>query len=294
MTTNRLQGGQALVLVLLSLAVVLTLVLFILSRSVTDIAVSSREEEAVRAFSAAEAGVEKGLTTGVGILSSDFEAGSKFSAEVSDFAEGDTNFTFPGNFTSGEAATVWFVGHDGDGNMTCAGGDCFTGASIRVCWGKRGTGESTATTPAIEASIFYAATPGDYSSVRIARVTADPYVGRISSNSFDAASLADCTIDGEDFEFQKDISFAGLSIPAGSYGVQNGLQFAKIRMLYNSDTSHRAGVDAGASLLPSQGLRVDSSGSAGESNRRLDVFQGWPEPPEIFDFAIFSSSGLSK
>ena len=37
-------AGQALVLVLLSLAVVLTLVLFILSRTITDIAVSTSEE----------------------------------------------------------------------------------------------------------------------------------------------------------------------------------------------------------------------------------------------------------
>ncbi len=45
-------------LVLLSMSVVLTLVLFILSRSITDIAVTTSQEEAVRAFSAAEAGVD--------------------------------------------------------------------------------------------------------------------------------------------------------------------------------------------------------------------------------------------
>ena len=52
----KIESGQALLLVLLGMAVVLTIVLSILSRSVTDIAVTSREEEALRAFSAAEAG----------------------------------------------------------------------------------------------------------------------------------------------------------------------------------------------------------------------------------------------
>ena len=60
------ESGQALILVLLSLSVVLTLVLYVVSRSVTDVAVSSQQEESVRAFSAAEAGIEKTLVIGTG------------------------------------------------------------------------------------------------------------------------------------------------------------------------------------------------------------------------------------
>ena len=52
------QSGQALLLVLLSMAVILTVVLSILSRSILDVAVTTGEEEALRAFSAAEAGMQ--------------------------------------------------------------------------------------------------------------------------------------------------------------------------------------------------------------------------------------------
>jgi Tfp pilus assembly protein PilX len=84
--TRKSQKGQALVLVLLSLSVVLTLVLFILSRSITDVAVSSKEEESARAFSAAEAGIERSLVVGSGNSSDIGDA--HYVASVTSFALG--------------------------------------------------------------------------------------------------------------------------------------------------------------------------------------------------------------
>jgi Tfp pilus assembly protein PilX len=289
------EKGQALVLVLLSLAVVLTLVLFILSRSVTDIAVSSREEEAVRAFSAAEAGVENALVVGVGSTSDIGNA--SFTANVSDFAVGLPSFVYPLSLSSGESGTVWFMGHNTDADTLCdATHPCFTGSSVKVCWGKEGTSDSTGTTPAIEFTLFYETTPGSVATARIARGVYDPNSSRRSSNSFAADDGAGCTIEGENFEFSKNISFASLGVPAGSYNVDEGLQFAKVRMFYNTDANHKIAFDVSATgnTLPSQGLKVSSSGVAGESNRRLEVFQGWPEAPSIFESVVFSSNGVTK
>jgi len=50
----------------------------------------------------------------------------------------------------------------------------------------------------------------------------------------------------------------------------------------------------GNALLPSQGLRIESTGISGESNRKIDVFQGYGEPPPIFDGAVFSLGGITK
>ena len=55
------QSGQALLIVLLSMAVILTVVLSFASKSITEVSITSYEEDALRAFSAAEAGVEKAL-----------------------------------------------------------------------------------------------------------------------------------------------------------------------------------------------------------------------------------------
>jgi len=296
MLVHRNTRGQALVLVLLSLAVVLTLVLFILSRSVTDIAVSSREEEAVRAFSAAEAGVENALIVGVGSASDIGNA--SFTASVSDFASGLSSFVYPLSLSSGESGTVWFIGHDTDSNTLCdVSRPCYKGKSIKVCWGKEGTPAATGATPAIEFSLFYESTPGSSATAKIARGVYDPNASRRSANSFAAPDGAGCAIDGESFAFSKNISFSSLGVPAGVYNVNEGLQFAKVRMFYNTDANHKIAFDvsgSGGTTLPSQGLKVNSSGVAGESNRRLEVFQGWPEAPGIFESVVFSSNGVTK
>jgi len=289
-------NGQALVLVLLSLAVVLTLVLFVLARSVTDVAVSSRSEDAVRAFSAAEAGIEQALIVGAG--TSNQIGNASFTSSVTEFASGQTKFVYPLTLSSGDTSTVWFVEHDSSGNPICnAGNPCFTGRNLKVCWGREGTSASSATTPAVELSVFYESTPGNPATARIARSAFDPFSARPTPNNFSAPDLGTCNIDGEIFAFQKTIDLSTLGIPAGVYNVENGLQMARLRMFYNTDASQKVGFDvniAGNTILPSQGLQVESSGTAGESSRRLSVFQSWPEAPSVFDYAVYSSVGISK
>jgi len=292
-------SGQALLLVLLSMAVVLTIVLSILSRSITDVAVTTRSEEALRAFSAAEAGVERALIIGSDISTTSL-GDAEFSADVSSYAEGSNSFYYPVNILSGEAMSVWFVAHDTDENFICSPTNpCFTGNTIKVCWGKPGTPASDATTPAIEVSVVYAQTPGDYSTIRVARGVYDPNSGRWATNNFASPDAGTCTINGKSFQFQKTIGLgaAGLNIPIASYSTENGLQFARVRMLYNSTTAQPLGVNAnfaGNSPLPSQGTMIAASGSSGESNRKIEVFRSFGESPPIFDSALFSLGGLVK
>ena len=156
---------------------------------------------------------------------------------------------------------------------------------VKVCWGKPDTPLSDLYTPAVEASVFY-----DRAAVKIARAVFDPNVGRTTSNSFDQGASAGCAIDNVSYQFSSTVTFADLGIADTS-----DLLFARLRMFYNSDQNHIAGFDVtGQGNLPSQGLDIDSLGEAGSSNRRLEVFQSWPEPPAIFDYAIFSNSGLIK
>lgn len=290
-------SGQALLLILLSMAVVLTIVLSILSRSITDVAVTTKEEEALRAFSAAEAGVEQSLVIGSSIGSTQIGDAS-FKTTVTGALTNGKEFANPVGLFSGESLNFWFVAHDDDGALVCnATFPCFTGQQIKVCWGKSGAPANDASTPAIEVSTYYAATPGDYSTVRIARITADPNTVRRASNNFTAPDAGTCTTDNATFQFQKTIDFASLSVPAGSYGTQNGLQFAKVRMFYNTAETHPVGIFinfASNTNLPSQGLRIESVGVSGDSNRKIDVFQGYGEAPPVFDSSIFSLGGITK
>lgn len=288
-------SGQAILLVLLGMAVVLTIILSILSRSVTDIAITSREEEALRAFSAAEAGFERALIAGSSIPQTQIGDAS-FTASVSDFAQGITGYNHPTSMVSGESAVLWYVAHNSNGDLECnsgAGLNCYTGNEMNVCWGKPGTPSGSATTPAIEVSIYYAETPGDYSTVRVARDTADPNAARTASNNFGSVDLGTCSVSGESYEFQKTIRYNDLGIISAVRNTENGLQFARIRMLYNTDTPQPFAVFLD-NPIPSQGKRIESTGTSGEATRRIVIFQTFSELPPIFDSAIFSSGDLTK
>lgn len=286
------QAGQALLLVVLSLAVVLTVVLSILARSVTDIKISTGSEESLRAFSAAEAGIETGLNSLIVGDSSGDLGGASFESSVTKVGEGSSSFIHPSSLFSGETSLFWFVAHDVSGNLVCnAANDCFTGSSLQVCWGKPGTSASLVTTPAIEASIVYAQTAGNYATLRIARDTADPNATRRASNSFSTAGGA-CSLGTETFAFQKTLDFSAMGI--SSFATPNVLQFLVIRMLYNTAESHPVGISTTGGLLPSQGFLVESSGVSGDANRRLNVFQGYGEPPLPFGAVIFSPPGITK
>ena len=287
------EAGQALVLVLLSLSVVLTLILFILSRSITDVAVSSRQDEAVRAFSAAEAGVERALVTGSN-YSAESLGNASYTTSVTEFALDSNDLVYPSAVSSGETVTVWFTSHKTDGSMSCDSPlPCYAGPQMKVCWGNPGTVANSAVTPAVEVTVYYEVTPGDLSTLRIGRTTADPNAGRTGTNSFSGVDGVTCQVGSQTYAFQKTITFADLGIPASSYGSDNGLQLAQIRMLYN-DISHNVGINVTGDTLPSQGKAIDSSGTVtGGSNRRIIVHQGWPEFPFVSN-SMISPVGITK
>lgn len=291
MLSNTHIKGQTLLLILLSMSVVLVVVLSIVARSITDVAISSREEEAIRAFSAAEAGIEQALIIGVG--TSNVSLGNaSFSSSVTETGRGESFFNYPSPIYSGESATFWFVDHDEDGNATCsdAESNCFTGTSMTVCWGEPGTVINDSKAPAIETSVVYAVIAGDYATLRIFRDTADPYLGRMSSNSFGGvtSSAGNCVIDGERYQFSKTIILSALP------HALNNLQYAKVRMFYNDTKAHKVGVQVVGGTLPLQGTKIESSGQAGDANRKVEVFQMIGETPGVFDNVLFSGGGISQ
>jgi hypothetical protein len=274
MKRTSLESGQALVLVLLSLAVVLTIVLFIIGRSVTDIAISGSESQAVSAFSAAEAGVEQALVIGAGTSATIGDA--SYTAQITNVAQGVSSFVYPVELNSGDSITLWFKSQDGRPN--------FTGNTLKICWAKAGTAGNSAVTPAIEASVIYETSAGNPATSRVYRAAYDPNSGRSPSNSFTSAG-GGATIAGQVFPFCNTLSLAGLT----------NLQFATIRMFYNSNTAHPVGFDStNGALFPTQGVVIDSAGKSGQSSRSVQVFQGWPEVPPVFLSGVYSSSGLTK
>lgn len=289
-------SGQALLLVLLGMAVILTIVLSILSSSVTDVRITTTEEDALRAFSAAEAGVERALITGGAATGS--LGDSNFNANITTIGQAATSYIYPSDVAAGDTATIWMVSHGADDVLICdATSPCFRGRDIKLCWGKSGTANNVATTPALEVAVYYANTPGNYGTIRIGRANYDPNSGRLATNSFVSPDAGTCTIGTTTFAFQKTINLSTLGIPATSYNVANGLQMVRVRLLYNTDRAQSVGIDtnfAGNSNFPTQAIQIESTGTAGDSTRKVQVLKSYADLPPIFDAAIFSPIGITK
>lgn len=290
------QKGQALLIVLLVMAVVLTIGLSLVSRSITDITISQKEEESARAFSAAEAGIERALieaATG-GIISGRYpDTGGEYVVGSAEQLGGGPDFILPTQVASGEVVPVWLVAHDENGDIVCDDEDnpCFIGSSLKICWGEEGTLPDSSTTPSIEASVFYK----NGLQIKIGRGAFDPNSTRMATNQFASSDSGTCTIGSTDFAFSKTITFGGaagdLAPRRQRIQDEDGPQIARIRFFYNTDRAHPVGVQVTGGNLPPQGTKIVSTGTVGDITRKIEVSRLFEDLPSVFDSGLFSGAG---
>ena len=135
----REQKGQAVLVVLLIMAAVGTIALSVASRSVVDVSLTKQEEEKIRAFSAAEAGIENLLSQG---LAGNLGTGKTSPAglpvdyvyDVEEVGGGTGGYELEEALQDGEVIQVPLNGSAGE---------------VKICWGKSGEDPS-----AVEISVF--------------------------------------------------------------------------------------------------------------------------------------------
>jgi len=276
-------SGQALLVILLIMAVALTIGLAITSRTVTDVEISSQTEEAARAFSAAEAGIEEAL---VGIGTTTFGGG--FGEGVSyttkrDLLGASSQFLFPEATRADEVRTLWLAEYPDT--------QSYMADSLILYWGNYDSGER----PALEATIYFKI-GSDY---KVIRYTLDSE-SRDPDNGFCRPGDGSPRCDGV-LEFIKNGSF-----PIGGKTARNKttldllpasggtLLFVRLRLLYANEATQVVGAEAVVGSLPSQGVKIESTGLAGTSTRKVEVVRMHPAPPGIFDFLLYSGGDLSK
>jgi len=251
--------GQALLVILLIMAVALTIGLAITSRTVTDVEISGKTEEAARAFSAAEAGIEESLVTGID-AGGTFETGAEFHSAVARLGEGDSEFVFP-DVSRNEIKTLYLANYGTDGTLT----QSYIASSIELCWNDDA---------AIEATLYY-----DSGGYKVARYAVDS-ITRDPANNFELAESVGCA----GLEHNKTLTF-----PAGTP------LFLRIRVLYMDSVKVGVRTPGGVGgVLPAQGVKIVSTGEAGISTRKVEVIRMHPAPPGIFDFLLYSGGDLSK
>lgn len=290
-----MRQGQTLIMVLLVLAVVLTLGLSIASRGVTEVNVSTIEDESSRALDAAEAGVEAALgaivTPGPAVAVGSSSASYSLSTEISGAGEA----VVPAEkVRAGEVVSVFLSGHDANDNLVTDDINAFD-RQLNICWGD--SGSISQTTPAMEARLYYYASGGGYGVTGLAY---DPNGSRIAGNNFASVSGSGsggpCVAGGRTYAFW--VSNLGLHTPGLGMPVGAKPLVLRVKLWYNGDTGHFVGIEAtgpGAKNFADQGKTIISSGEAGLTVRKLSVFQRYLDFPGVFDGPVYAGlGGLEK
>lgn len=278
------QKGQALLIIVLVMAVALTIGLAVISRSVTDIKISKQEEDSARVFSVAEAGIEEALMVGIGYSGTIDQIGVNV---VQIGQGGGGEFVFPYDIQAESTQTLWLVEHNPDGTLKTA--EHYSGNSITLYWGTPGL--STAD-PALEAILIYK----DGANVKVARYALD-YTCKTNPScpsSFDEDSSDMSLLDppeqmgGKSFRFKKTINFSSLSMDY-PYAL-------RLKFFYNEEEQNLGVKAEGSVLLPSQGNCYESTATDSVTNitRKIRQCRFFQAPPGIFDYALYSGGDLSK
>ena len=308
MGVMKFSQGQAIVLALLLTAVVLTVGLAVVSQSVVDVRTSTQSQEVVQAFSAAEAGIQQSLNQAVSLgqmspVSGNVGNGS-FNATIAALGEGDEQYVFPRDMVSGDAQTLWFVSHSAGGDLGCPCSSLTSGSTFKVYWGKQGmTGSEV---PALVLDVYYKSPAGgpDYSNIKVARAAYDP-AARANSFTSSGINSAGYTLLGQPFGYYTTVDLGAAGLNVDTYSSSDGIQMIRARILYSTGTAQPVGFDfTGSGLvtgtnsgLASQGFIPDSQGSVGVSGTatsatiHLTSVYAYPDPPSVFDYAIFGGAG---
>lgn len=270
------QSGQVLLISLLVLSIATTVVLSVIGRSTTDVTISNQITQSSRAFSAAEAGIEEALKTGIGSLGAQvLTAGVTYNVVKADIGGASGVYQFPKKIARGSTETLWLAKHNNpDGSLNTDSGT-YSGSSIDVCWSEE------TPKPAMIITIIYK-TGTDY---RVAKGAYDPDGTRASTNTFSAPTATTGGCGEGATTYKQTVLFSDFSINPAS----DQLLMLRLQPVY-ADAS--LAVNA-SDQLPLQGGKLESTGtSEGGIARKIVVYQQYRSPPSIFDSVIYSQGSF--
>lgn len=272
--SKKAQTGQALLIVVLIMVVGLTVGLSLAARSITNLRITTEEENSQRAFSAAEAGIERVLKTGSGI--SGVQLGNNATIEnATILSSSSTEFLFNGGNPVPQdiGADLWLSDYSDNPSAIYLNPYPLGGGTrnIRFYWG---ISSIRCAVPALEIIII----SGNLSTPLATRYAYDVCGGRRGQNNFSSGVDIGGTVLGTTFFFRTQ------DIP-----ITRG-RIAKVIPLYG-DTKIAVTVGGPPPLpsLPPQGKMIESTGVSGDTTRKISVFQGFPSiPTELFAYVLFS------
>lgn len=256
------QNGQILLVVVLTMVVALTVGLGLAARSVTNVRNTADEVNSQKAFSAAEAGVQRALKSGLAITDEQLDNQTSIKQVTIDTNYGRTLFVLNnGNpLPQDDGADVWLSTYPDYSAPQFSG-------KLQIYWGISSTACSNA---AVEIMVI----SGTKTSPKLERYAIDPCNTR--GNHFDTPTGTGATIDGVTFKYSTAVS------------VTNGL-IARIIPYYMGTPIAVVGTDnsGNALQLPSQGRLITSVGVSADAQRKISYFEGYDELPSEVFYSIF-------
>lgn len=258
------QKGQALLIVVLVMVVALTVTLSVVSRAVVNLRTTQEQANSQKALAAAEAGIEQTIKNNTSIGNGSF-TNTTFTTSIATLS-GTSSFLVNGGnlITKNDGVYIWLSPYTG--NPATQWQQKWNG-TINIYWGDSSGDNNNA---ALEVAVI---SGGSVDTANIKRYAFDPYDTRKSSNNFnDALSKGTYNVAGKTFKYQASITVA------------NGM-LIRVIPIYQS-----AYLSAGSSPntpLPDQGRVITSTGISDTTQRKVTVFQGYPElPAEFFPYTL--------
>ena len=283
------EKGQIILILILVMSVALAIGLSVVQRSLVDISTASKVEQSSRAFSAAEAGIEKALQENTTNIHSAQDFTSDNSSRIEGIYDSGLIPAIPAEGTQQDAIEKPTVDKEGIVQVWLADFNLATNPPDTVY--KQNTLEVYWVTdqndkPAIELTVVYW-NGTEYTSTNTKKYI-DPEGNRRTENGFEVPY--DCNgypIGTNTYQCKKTLT-----------GLPDNLILLRARLLYNTASQSIAFQATGTCghdcSFPPQDRKIISTGVAGETQRRIQIYQENKVVPPFFDYAVFSAGEVTK
>lgn len=271
-----MQAGQILLIIVLVMTIALTIGLSVASRTISNLRVSTDEENSQRAFSAAEAGIEQAMQTNTQ-NSGSFSNNTDYQTTITTVSglEFILNNRLP--VLKDNAVDLWLSAYPGYTSPWSG--------TLTIYWGKGNdacnTNETLNTMPALEILVI----TGNKANPVLTHYPVDvaPCSARAApptGNLFEVIPTGGGTVEGRAFSFRKTIV------------INSGL-LVRIIPLYAPSVIGVRGCAAdgvtNCTDLPSQGRLITSVGTADTTQRKLIGFEENPKiPMQFLPYILFA------
>ncbi|MBI2337874.1 pilus assembly PilX N-terminal domain-containing protein [Candidatus Daviesbacteria bacterium] len=289
------EHGQVILILILVMTVALAIGISVIQRSLSDISTATRVEQSSRAFSAAEAGIEKVLSGGG--LTVSFEDNSSNATVTQNLQPAvNTGFGFqdplecpPGKsgLAKEEVAQVWLADPNSAANPPA---EYYKGTNLSVFWGD--SSASSDDKAALELTLIY----HDGTEYKSRKWFLDQQAAvRNPANNFSKVNCTPVTFASSGIKYQCKYVIGGSGDPDGF--LPTGLMLLRARLLYNKTSQPfavRAETNCQDCSIPPQAQELVSEGFSGQSKRTIQVCQISKVVPFYFDYAVFSAGDINK